>query len=63
MKNIIWNKKKNFVIDYKSLKRDLIFRAKKSKDLRSRICIHLSKKMRIQEMIICAFDKSFLLFL
>lgn len=60
MKNTIWNKKNNYVIDYKSLKKELILRAKKSDDLRSRICIHLSKQMKIQEMIICAFDKSFM---
>ena len=58
--NIIWNKKKNFIINFSKLKKDLIERASVSKDKRSRICIHSSKKDLVQEMIICAFKNSFM---
>ncbi len=60
MKNIIWNKKKNFIIDFKNLKKDLELRAKNSEDKRSRICIHSSTSDRVQEMIIFAFKNSFM---
>ena len=60
MNQTIWNKKKNYIIDYKKLKKELLSRAKKSKQKRSRICIHLSKSMKVQEMFICAFKNSFM---
>lgn len=60
MRTTIWNKKKNFLLNYKKLKKELLHRAKNSDLKRSRVCVHLSKSMKVQEMFICAFKNSFM---
>lgn len=59
LNNIINNKKKIFVCNKNLLKR-LKTKAIKSQNKRSRVCIHLSRSSRVQEMIIYALKNSYM---
>ena len=57
--NVINNRKKVFVLQNSTL-RTLRTKAKKAFNRRSRICIHLSRNSKVQEMIICALKNSYM---
>lgn len=57
--NVINNKKKIFICD-KNILRKLQDKAKKAKNRRSRVCIHLSRSSKVQEMIIYVLKNSYM---
>ena len=59
MKNVIQNKKKIFIFNGNDV-RKLRVLAKQSHNGRSRVCIHLSKNSKVQEMILFALKNSYM---
>lgn len=59
MQNIIQNKSKIFLFKKKDIK-NLKNLAKNSENSRSRVCIHLSKNSKVQEMMVYAIKNSYM---
>lgn len=60
MLNNVLNNKKNIFICDKVILSTLKKRAEKAKNLRSRVCIHLTRSAKVQEMIIYALKNSYM---